>query len=66
MHQLCAAAMITKMPEGGIVVIDDTWTDEDGEFDGKGKLAVPLLLASGFTLIARAPTTVALRRPTGR
>ena len=64
MHQLCAAAMITKMPAGGIVVIDDTWTDEAGEFDGKGKLAVPLLLASGFTLIAQTPTTVALKRPT--
>jgi hypothetical protein len=63
MHQLCAAAVITKMREGGIVVIDDTWTDDGGDFDGKGKLAVPLLLASGFTVIAQAPRTIALKRP---
>jgi hypothetical protein len=63
MHQLCAAAIITKMSAGGIVVIDDTWTDEGGDFDGKGKLAVPLLLASGFTVIAQAPRTIALKRP---
>ena len=66
MHRLCAEAIIDKMPQGGMVVIDDTWTDEAGDFDGKGKLAVPLLLASGFTVVGQAPETVALKRTAGK
>jgi len=62
MHLQCAQSIITKMEEGGIVVIDDTWTDGNGEFDGKGKLAVPLLLAHGFEIIARTPMAIALQR----
>jgi len=62
MHQLCAAALVTRMPAGGVVVIDDTWLDEAGEYEGKGKLAVPLLLAGGFTIIATAPRAVGLKR----
>ncbi len=62
MHQACAAAIVTKMPAGGIVVIDDTWQDDQGAYGGKGKLAVPLLLASGFEEIAGTSEAVALRR----
>lgn len=62
MHQLCAAAILSHMGTGGIVVIDDTWTDEDGALAGKGKLAVPLLLAGGFVVIARTKGAIALRR----
>jgi hypothetical protein len=43
-------------------VIDDTWTDADGMYLGKGKLAVPLLLDSGFEVIAKTRMTIALRR----
>jgi len=62
MHEACAHAIKEKMREGGIVVIDDTWTDADGTYLGKGKLAVPLLLDSGFEIIAKTSMTVALRR----
>ena len=62
MHQSCAAAVVTKMPKGGVVVIDDTWLDENGVYIGKGKLAVPLLLASGFRISHNANRFVALVR----
>jgi len=62
MHEACAQAIKAKMPVGGIVVIDDTWTDADGMYLGKGKLAVPLLLDSGFEVIAKTRMTIALRR----
>jgi len=62
MHEACALAIKAKMRVGGIVVIDDTWTDADGMYLGKGKLAVPLLLDSGFEIIAKTRMTIALRR----
>ncbi|MGK2956636.1 MAG: FkbM family methyltransferase [Solirubrobacterales bacterium] len=60
MHQACAAAVVTKMPNDGIVVIDDTWLDDEGNYVGKGKLAVPLLLAAGFRISNSANQSVAL------
>jgi hypothetical protein len=62
MHSKCAESIISKMREGGIVVVDDTWLDADGKDDGKGKLAVPLLLENGFEIVARTSTAVALKR----
>lgn len=64
MHELCAEALVDRMNIGGLVVIDDTWTDEDGALSGKGKLAVPLLLRNGFEVVATAPRAVALKRVT--
>jgi hypothetical protein len=64
MHEACARAIIARMREGGIVVLDDTWTDANGEYTGKGKLAVPLLVANGFEIITKTRMTVALRRTT--
>ncbi|MBI1264309.1 MAG: DUF115 domain-containing protein [Alphaproteobacteria bacterium] len=65
MHEDCADTIIARMVKGGIVVLDDTWTDEEGRYAGKGKLAAPLLLESGFRLIARTRKTLALRRGDG-
>jgi len=62
MHEACAYAIKEKMHVGGVVVVDDTWTDIDGMYLGKGKLAVPLLLDSGFEIIAKTRMTIALRR----
>ena len=47
---------------GGIVALDDTWLDFEDKYVGKGKLAVPILLANGFEIIAATKTTVVLRR----
>lgn len=65
MHEDCAETIIARMVEGGVVVLDDTWTDEEGRYAGKGKLAAPLLMENGFTLIARTRKTLALRRSGG-
>ena len=62
MHEACAQALIARMPVGGIVALDDTWTDLEGDYAGKGKLAMPLLLDSGFEIIAMTGHTIALRR----
>jgi predicted nucleic acid-binding Zn-ribbon protein len=63
MHQLCAAALVTKMKVGGLVVIDDTWEDDKtAELCGKGKRAVPLLRSSGFEVVEIKRRAVALRR----
>lgn len=62
MHEACAQAISAKMRIGGIVVLDDTWTDDNGQYAGKGKLALPLLLKNGFEIIAKTRMTIALRR----
>jgi FkbM family methyltransferase len=62
MHLSCAETIVARMPEGGIVALDDTWTDSSGNYAGKGKLAMPFLLDHGFEIIARTRRTVALRR----
>ncbi|WP_233205226.1 glycosyltransferase [Alkalicaulis satelles] len=62
MHEDCAETIINRMVEGGVVVLDDTWTDDEGRYAGKGKLAMPLLLGNGFEIIARTRRTYALRK----
>jgi len=66
MHEACAQAICAKMRIGGIVVLDDTWTDESGQYAGKGKRALPLLLQNGFEIIANPRMTIALRRNESR
>ena len=51
MHLKCAYSVEEKLKEGGIVCIDDTWQDEDGNWTAKGTLAVPHLLSRGFRII---------------
>jgi hypothetical protein len=62
MHEDCARSIVAKMPVGGIVALDDTWTDAEGKFDGKGRLAMPLLLGNGFSVVAKTRMTVVLKR----
>lgn len=65
MHEDCARSLVAKMPEGGIVALDDTWTDAEGNFAGKGRLAIPLLLNNGFSVLAKTRMTVVLKRQVG-
>ena len=63
MHKACAESVAAKMPIDGIVVIDDTSITADGNYTGKGRLAVPYLLARGFELVKiDRPSAIALRR----
>ena len=64
MHYECAQHLVARMKVGGIVVLDDTWRDEEGKYDGKGRTAIPLLLECGFEIVAQTRMTVALRRVT--
>jgi predicted O-methyltransferase YrrM len=61
MHRACAEALVPRMVEGGLIVIDDTTTD-GASFAGKGATAVPLLLSRGFRIVASTPTAIALQR----
>ncbi|HUG30650.1 MAG TPA: hypothetical protein VMQ65_09095 [Candidatus Limnocylindria bacterium] len=62
MHLACAEALIPRLVPGGLVVIDDTWSEDDG-YAGKGSTAVPALLQRGFTIIGRTRTAIALQAP---
>jgi hypothetical protein len=61
MHAACARALLKRIVPGGLVVIDDTWQDGDG-YVGKGRDAVPLLLAGGFRIVNRTKSAIALER----
>jgi hypothetical protein len=61
MHLACARALIPRVVPGGLVVIDDTWADGEG-YAGKGRDAVPALLAGGFRVVGRTKTAIALQR----
>ena len=62
MHRKCAVAIISKMPLNGMVGFDDTWETSTGEWGGKGKLAVPLFLENGFSVVAQDKTAIVLKR----
>ena len=55
-----AKAVTARGEQNGMVVIDDTWLDDNGVYVGKGKLAVSLLLAAGFRISNNANRSVAL------
>ncbi len=50
MHLDCAESVLDKLTPNGLVCVDDTWLD-NGKWTAKGTLAVPFLLANGFTLL---------------
>lgn len=61
-HKECAEVIIDRMPQGGIVALDDTWLDAEANYCGKGKLAVPMLLEAGFEIVAQTKETICLKR----
>ena len=44
--------------DGCGVLFDDTWALPDGAYSGKGGSAVPWLLANGWSLVERRPSSV--------
>ena len=61
MHLECARVLALRMQPGGVIVIDDTWIDNDSNLAGKGRLAVPYLEKKGFEVIAQTGQAIALR-----
>lgn len=62
MHLAAAEALRPRLVPGGLVVIDDTWPDGAG-YAGKGRDAVPALLAGGFAIVGTTDSAIALRSP---
>ena len=56
----CEAALPSLAP-GALILIDDTWND--GQWRGKGALAVPWLLAQGWCLLGMGHQTLLGRVP---
>ena len=50
MHLDCAESVLAKLAPEGLVCVDDTWLD-NGKWTAKGTLAIPFLLANGFTVL---------------
>lgn len=61
MHLECAQSLVNKLSAEGIVCVDDAWLD-DGSWVAKGTLAVPYLIANGFTMLELRNKSVLLRR----
>lgn len=61
MHLLCAKELKGKLAPDGLICFDDTWTSSEGTWLAKGTLAMPYLLANGFTVIAAENNAALLR-----
>ena len=62
MHADCAETLIKRLSPDGVVALDDTWKSSAGEWQGKGKLAVPMFIDAGFEIIASSENTVCFKR----
>jgi hypothetical protein len=62
MHLKCAKSIVTKLRKDGVVCIDDTWKDKEGNWVAKGTLAVPYLLKNNFKIIEEKNRAVLLKR----
>lgn len=51
MHLDCAKSVVKKLKKDGVVCVDDTWKDENGEWTAKGTLAVPYFLENNLKVV---------------
>ncbi|ARB93114.1 hypothetical protein [Legionella longbeachae] len=63
MHLECAQSLISKLQKGGIVCVDDTWQDTQGNWTAKGTLAVPFLLQNNFEIIEARNRALLMKHP---
>ena len=61
MHLKCAKSVVKKLKKDGVVCVDDTRQDEDGEWSAKGTLAVPYLIDKKFNIIDNRNRAVLLK-----
>lgn len=62
MHLDCAKSIVEKLSKDGVICIDDTWTDEKGNWAAKGTTAVPFLLNNGFEILDARNRAVLMKR----
>ncbi|MCV3377855.1 hypothetical protein, partial [Campylobacter sp. IFREMER_LSEM_CL2194] len=62
MHLKCAILACKKLSKDGIICIDDTWRNKNGDWEAKGKLAIPYLLENGFEIIEERNKAILLQR----
>ena len=53
MHLEAARHCSRLIPPGGLIGLDDTWLD-NGQWEGKGALALPWLVDQGWQLLSSA------------
>lgn len=62
MHLDAAIHASVRIPAGGLLGLDDTWL-ENGQWAGKGAMAMPWLLAQGWQLLSKSNRGTVLRKP---
>lgn len=62
MHLDCAISLSKSLSAHGTICIDDTWTDDSGNWTAKGTTAVPYLLDNGFEVVEARNNAVILCR----
>lgn len=50
-HLLAAQGVVKNSSDKCLILIDDTWLNTKGEYEGKGKLCVPYLLDLGWKML---------------
>lgn len=62
MHLDAAEAVWDKVVPGGFICFDDAWKDNQGNWQGKGKTAIPFLLSKGYVVNYYRRNSVLMQR----
>ncbi|MCX7744166.1 MAG: hypothetical protein N2167_06330 [Flavobacteriales bacterium] len=62
MHLDAAQEVWDKVVPGGFICFDDAWKDNQGNWQGKGKTAIPFLLSHGYVINYYKKNSVLLQR----
>ncbi len=65
MHLEASKAVHEKIIPGGLICFDDVWKDVNGQWQGKGKTAIPFLLEHGYKLVKFKPDSLLLENTIG-
>lgn len=65
MHYDATINSYKKVVPGGFICFDDVWLDEQGNWQGKGKTAIPFLIDNGFKVVFYRPNSLLMQRIEG-
>ncbi|MBE2246037.1 MAG: hypothetical protein IAE67_02170 [Candidatus Competibacteraceae bacterium] len=65
MHLKASKSIVDKVISGGFVCFDDVWKDRSGNWQGKGKTAIPYLLDNGYKIICYVQNSLLMQRVDG-